>query len=90
MNPPHLRLQHVDGHLAELVVGEVDALELEDLGAVEHALGHPLDLVVREVQVEADGAQEGVAEQAADSVVALRRSDSIRHLSFWEQIWDIF
>ena len=70
MNPPHLRLQHVDGHLDELVVGEVDALQLEDLGSVEHALGHPLDLVVREVQVEADGAQEGVAEEAADAVVA--------------------
>ena len=71
MRDPHLRLQHVHGHLAELVVAEVDALQLEDLGAVEHALGHPLDLVVREVQVEADGAQEGVAEEAADTVVAL-------------------
>ena len=32
---------------------------------------------MREVQVEADGAQEGVAQEAADAVVALRSSDSI-------------
>ena len=37
---------------------------------------------MREVQVEADGAQEGVAEQAADAIVALRRSDSMDIYNF--------
>ena len=64
-----LALKHVHRHPVELVVAEVDALQLQDLGLVEHALWHALNLVVGEVEVEPDAALERVAQQLTDAVV---------------------